>query len=152
VCFSSHLIIHISIRFKANILVNSSEQACISDFGLTSVVSDLTTMNASTSQGHERGTCRWMAPELFDEGNDHDLVNMYSAASDIYSLAMVIFEVCPNTIQAISYRDFFRFSLGNNHSKNVKATYKSCSKLCQESDLNGLTNCERSGCPTKSGD
>ena len=82
----------IGFLFKANILVDQSGHARLTDFGLLTIVSDPTnfTPSSSTSPG---GTIRWMSPELlfpdqFGPGDSRPTVE-----SDCYALGMVIYEV-----------------------------------------------------------
>ena len=72
---------------KANILINNQHQACLTDFGLATVLHNTGTFTASGTAG---GTFRWMSPELLVSAGD---TGMPTAASDIYALAMVFWEV-----------------------------------------------------------
>lgn len=75
---------------QANILVDDGGNACLADFGLASVLHDTGTLSQSVSG---QGTLRWMAPELLlcEEGVENG--GRPSVASDIYALAIVIWEV-----------------------------------------------------------
>jgi len=80
----------------ANVLVNDSGQACLADFGLTSILSNINTLNASTLLSRPKGTVRWMAPETLDpEMFDADTLpnRGFSTASDVYAFAMVVMEI-----------------------------------------------------------
>jgi serine/threonine protein kinase len=74
---------------QANILVNDRFDACLADFGLASVLYDTGTASDSNLS---RGTLRWMAPELLINDDNSD-GGRPSAASDMYALAMVLWEV-----------------------------------------------------------
>ena len=89
----SGFFLKIRTRSQLNILINNERRACLIDFGLTSVISGLSTANVSTLASNARGTCRWMAPELLSPENDGIYNCEPSTASDIYSLAMVAIEV-----------------------------------------------------------
>lgn len=71
-----------------NVLLDSHGRAKLADFGL----STLKTSSASTTAGGFKGTVLWSAPELFEEGAKA------TTASDIYSLAMVLWELVSRKI------------------------------------------------------
>ena len=69
---------------QLNILMGSSDNAVIADFGLATVTQNLDSIRSAPCQhGH---TARWTAPELLNEGT-------YSKETDIFSFAMVMIEV-----------------------------------------------------------
>jgi serine/threonine protein kinase len=69
---------------KLNILVESSGQVRIADFGFPAVTKNLDSVgNTTAARGH---TLRWTAPEIL-RGGDH------SQKGDIFSFAMVMVEV-----------------------------------------------------------
>ncbi|KAJ7015836.1 kinase-like domain-containing protein, partial [Mycena alexandri] len=68
-----------------NILVTPSGRACICDFGLSSVVSEITLRLHSTTTA-KGGTVRYYAPELFQENKKH-------FGSDVYAFACVCSEM-----------------------------------------------------------
>jgi len=98
---------HTYIPMKANILVNKERQACIADFGLSTI----TGVPARTTVGISRaslvsndslmsftggGTRRWMSPELLDPerfGIPESEGDRPTRQSDCYALGMVIYEV-----------------------------------------------------------
>lgn len=70
-----------------NILVNDSERACITDFGVSSIRTDQTlayTLKATTVHGLSH---RWAAPELLEENA------LPTLASDVWALGCVFYEV-----------------------------------------------------------
>ncbi len=70
-----------------NILLDSFGQSKVADFGLSLIKSSSSTQSQGQGGSHSAaGTIPWMAPELF-EGEPH------SAAADIYSLGMVLWEI-----------------------------------------------------------
>ena len=91
---------------KANILINGDRQACIADFGLSTI-----TGVASRTAGAARaslisndtlmsftggGTHRWMSPELLHPerfGMPESESNRPTRQSDCFALGMVIYEV-----------------------------------------------------------
>jgi serine/threonine protein kinase len=63
----------------SNVLINSSGEPCIADFGLARIID---------KQSSFGGTTRWTAPELL-----HDGELLASPATDVYSFACVCYEV-----------------------------------------------------------
>jgi len=91
----SFAIVHGDLK-GANVLINESRQACLADFGLTSILSNFNSLNASTLASHRSGTVRWMAPEILDPevfGLPTSSNRESSTASDVYSFAMVVMEI-----------------------------------------------------------
>jgi len=92
---------------KANILVNKDRQACIADFGLSTITGVATHTTAAASQVSlisndslmsftGGGTRRWMSPELLDPerfGVPESEGDRPTRQSDCYALGMVIYEV-----------------------------------------------------------
>ena len=70
-----------------NILVHGNGHACISDYGLESVLCD-----EARAKPIERNV-RWAAPEVLRAPNKHVPSGDDGKAVDIYSLGMVMFEV-----------------------------------------------------------
>src|SRR5579872_6828289 len=96
VCFR---ILGLSFQFsrafpvKANILINHAGQACLADFGLLVITSDLTGFTSSAGSFVGGGSYRWMSPELFDP-DKFGLKNCHPTKnSDRYAFGMVIYEV-----------------------------------------------------------
>ncbi|KAJ7812122.1 kinase-like domain-containing protein, partial [Mycena olivaceomarginata] len=85
----SRNIVHGDLR-GANILINREWNACLADFGLTSL-SDATAAS-NTTTAHRAGSIRWMAPELIDP--DHfGLKFVRAPATDVYAFGCVCLEV-----------------------------------------------------------
>lgn len=70
-----------------NILVDSNEVACISEYGLEIVLRDEAPSKAIPAN------FRWMAPEVLNTKSRRIPSGDDGKAADIYSLAMVMFEV-----------------------------------------------------------
>ncbi|KAH9931005.1 kinase-like domain-containing protein [Fomitopsis serialis] len=77
----------------ANVLVDEQGRACLSDFGLSTTLYNCDTLNTVSQHTGFRSTIRWMPPEL----HDPEMFRLNSAtpskASDIYSYAMVMWEI-----------------------------------------------------------
>ncbi|KAK7001937.1 kinase domain-containing protein [Favolaschia claudopus] len=69
-----------------NILVTPSGRACIADFGLSIIVNAMTLRLTTPTTGNHKGTPRYNAPELFQEGAK-------TFASDIYAFGCVAYEI-----------------------------------------------------------
>ncbi|KAF7328118.1 Protein kinase domain-containing protein [Mycena venus] len=71
----------------ANILVSPSGRACITDFGLSSIVDELSLNLTFSSYIGQAGTLRYQAPELLsNECSNH-------FGSDVYAFACVCYEI-----------------------------------------------------------
>lgn len=82
----SNSIIHRDLK-SLNILISEGMIAKISDFGLSKAIDDLNSLR-SNNNGLV-GTFRWMAPELITKRGEK-----HTFESDIYSLGMIIWEIC----------------------------------------------------------
>ncbi|KAJ7176780.1 kinase-like domain-containing protein [Mycena filopes] len=71
-----------------NILVTPSGRACICDFGLSSIVNEIT-LRLHTTVIERGGTARYWAPELLDP----DVTNKCHFGSDVYAFACMCYEV-----------------------------------------------------------
>ncbi|KAF9030474.1 kinase-like protein, partial [Hymenopellis radicata] len=71
----------------ANILVDKHSNCRIADFGLSHFGQ---TMMPASSELAEKGTLRWLAPEILDYGR---FKNATVAASDVYAFACTIIEI-----------------------------------------------------------
>ena len=73
-------------ELQANILIDSNGCVRLADFGLLSISESQNFATSYTSQ-NDKGSLRWMAPELFDTGKKK------SRASDVYAFGMTTLEV-----------------------------------------------------------
>ncbi|KAI0938532.1 hypothetical protein AcW1_001757 [Taiwanofungus camphoratus] len=107
----------------ANILINADRRACLTDFGLTAVTYDPDTVNAMSTTSTVNGSTRWMAPEiLYPEQAGLEKARS-SLESDIYSLAMVVWEVFAGSVP---------FS---EHARDATVIFKICSGARPERPL-----------------
>ncbi|KAF4601497.1 hypothetical protein EYR38_006151 [Pleurotus pulmonarius] len=74
---------------KCNILINGEGDACLSDFGLSTIISDIQGVSSFTSS--IGGNVRFAAPELYKVGDD-DARASPTTHSDIYSLGSIILQ------------------------------------------------------------
>ncbi|KAH8108197.1 TKL/TKL-ccin protein kinase [Cristinia sonorae] len=81
----SEKILHGNLKCT-NILVTDEGEACISDFGMSKVVEDVTEQSASAILTNS-GSARWLAPELIMTEN-----HPFTLACDTYSFAMTMLE------------------------------------------------------------
>jgi serine/threonine protein kinase len=79
---------------QANILVDVHCTPRLVDFGLTTILYNSPTA-ATSLTGGVSGTLQWMAPELLDSAytDDDPLKGRLSPASDVYALAITIWQV-----------------------------------------------------------
>jgi len=77
----------------ANILVMEDGTACLSDFGLSGMISEF--FGASNFSSTISGNIRWGAPELFaiPDTQDGTLPNRMSKESDVYSFGSIMLQV-----------------------------------------------------------
>ena len=73
-------------------MIDKDENARLADFGLLTIVSDLT-HTATTTSSEGAGTMRWMSPELLDPERFGSKNARHTKESDCYALGMVILEV-----------------------------------------------------------
>ncbi|KAF8839148.1 kinase-like protein, partial [Paxillus ammoniavirescens] len=82
----------------SNVLVDGNERACISDFGLSTLLTQLGGSTFATSN-QSPGTLRWAAPELLEfheaEGEENPPHIIPSPGSDVYSFGRIMLQVCP---------------------------------------------------------
>ena len=88
---------------KGNVLIDSSYSARLADFGLTAIIDESTA--GSTFGRGQRGTIRWMAPELLHPERfkfPGDIQKrLPSKSTDVYALGMTILEVYMSTAEWI---------------------------------------------------
>ena len=75
--------------YKENILINDTGHACLADFGLLTIATDVTCSNTFL----EGGSYRWMSPELFFPKEFGLKDPRPTESSDCYAFGMVIYEV-----------------------------------------------------------
>ncbi|OAF69279.1 hypothetical protein A3Q56_02959 [Intoshia linei] len=118
-------IVHRDLKSK-NILVKDNLSCCIADFGHAISSNDF----YPDSIIIQKGTKRYMAPEILDESIDKTNFNEFKM-SDIYSLSLVFWEMCVRTSNYSStpnYKLPFSEDIGNDPSieemKHVVLTLK----------------------------
>ena len=86
---------------QANVLIDDDGRAYLADFGLTRLAGDLS--SSTTTSTTEGGfSVRWCPPELLDPERFRSTNSGPTKKSDIYSMAMTIYQV-----------SFLEYGLGN---------------------------------------
>ncbi|KAL4062792.1 kinase-like domain-containing protein [Scleroderma yunnanense] len=103
------VVIHGDLR-GTNILISDGGDALITDFGLSSVLDELSLESrlraAKLGTSLLAGSTRWMAPELIlTIVEDDDVVPAITTASDVYSFACVCLEVATGQLPYPHRRD-----------------------------------------------
>ena len=92
VCSVPNLLLNLTGQtIKANVLIDETGHARISDFGLLKIISDLANPSSSSSYT-QGGSTRWMSPELIDPRQFGLKKSRPTTFSDCYALGMVIYE------------------------------------------------------------
>jgi len=86
-----------------NVLIHGDGTACIADFGLSLLSSELTSISQASSTFATRGNVRWMAPELIVLPEDDSHVRP-NKCSDVYSFGGVILQVLTSKIPYYYYQ------------------------------------------------
>ncbi|KAF8129311.1 kinase-like domain-containing protein [Boletus edulis] len=93
----------------SNVLIHESGRACIADFGLSMLLTELGASTFATSF-HARGTLRWTAPELLDLEVPEDDVDDDSprvsatTQSDVYSFGSIMFQILSGKVPYHYYK------------------------------------------------
>ncbi|KAG1748385.1 kinase-like domain-containing protein [Suillus paluster] len=80
-----------------NVLINGDGTACVADFGLSLMYSEVIRASQASWTSTFKGNLRWMAPELLAEREDGSPVRP-SKQSDIYSFGGIMLQVLTNKI------------------------------------------------------
>ncbi|KXN83965.1 hypothetical protein AN958_00609 [Leucoagaricus sp. SymC.cos] len=82
-----------------NILISQNGSACLADFGLSSIVDEhILRWTTLTTVSQTGGTLRWEAPELLDDSQQGQPALRPTMASDVYSVACVMYELITGNI------------------------------------------------------
>ncbi|KAF8190021.1 kinase-like domain-containing protein [Mycena galopus ATCC 62051] len=85
-------IVHGDLR-GTNILVSDDGNACLTDFGLATTISDVDSTVGATSSSNHAGSARWFAPELIQPTSFGCQKFVRTKASDVYAYACVCLEL-----------------------------------------------------------
>jgi len=80
-----------------NVLIHRDGTACLTDFGLSLMYSEVMTISQASWTSGFHGNFRWLAPELLGESDD-DLPIRPSKHSDIYSFGGIMLQVLTGRI------------------------------------------------------
>ncbi|KAG8689754.1 hypothetical protein FRC11_000801 [Ceratobasidium sp. 423] len=85
------MIVHGDLR-ATNVVVSASEEALLTDFGLSRIVAEEEGVDVASTSLENAGSSRWMAPELFQASTNTSSSGVTSA-SDVWSFGMLCLEV-----------------------------------------------------------
>ncbi|KAG2055087.1 kinase-like protein [Suillus hirtellus] len=93
------LMVPMSLRheLQPNVLIRADGTACIADFGLSLMYSEIVSASQASWTSTLKGNMRWMAPELLLEREDGSQVRP-SEQSDMYSFGGVMLQVLTNKV------------------------------------------------------
>ncbi|KAG0701412.1 kinase-like protein [Suillus ampliporus] len=80
-----------------NVLIHGDGTACVADFGLSLMYSEVVRTSQASWTSTLKGNLRWMAPELLGEREDGSPARP-SEQSDIYSFGGIILQVLTNKV------------------------------------------------------
>jgi serine/threonine protein kinase len=90
-------------EIQANVLVDRDGTACLADFGLSLMYSEVMSVSQASWTSAFHGNFRWLAPEMLGEPED-DLPVRPSKHSDIYSFGGIMLQVFQKNLSiAIKY-------------------------------------------------
>ncbi|KAF7336071.1 Rho GTPase activator [Mycena sanguinolenta] len=85
-------IVHGDLRGN-NILISDDGNACLSDFGLATTITDIDSTTGVASSSNRAGSIRWFAPELIEPKSFGCEKFLRTTASDVYAYACVCLEL-----------------------------------------------------------
>ncbi|KIK45718.1 hypothetical protein CY34DRAFT_493401 [Suillus luteus UH-Slu-Lm8-n1] len=80
-----------------NVLIHGDGTACLADFGLSLVYSEVMSISLASWTSTFHGNFRWLAPELLGEPDnelDNELPVRPSKCSDVYSFGGITLQLC----------------------------------------------------------
>ncbi|KAG2128968.1 kinase-like domain-containing protein [Suillus clintonianus] len=80
-----------------NVLIHGDGTACVADFGLSLMYSEVISASQASWTSTLKGNARWMAPELLEDRDDGSQVRP-SKQSDMYSFGGIMLQVLTNKI------------------------------------------------------
>ena len=81
---------------QGNILVTEEGNACLGDFGIAAIITDLSVMERDSTTTTKKGAVHYMAPELLYPPRFGSKRSNHSKESDVFSFAMSTYEVFPS--------------------------------------------------------
>ncbi|KAG2116788.1 kinase-like protein [Suillus clintonianus] len=81
-----------------NVLIHGDGTACVADFGLSLMYSEIISASQASWTSTLKGNMRWMAPELLVPEREDGSLTRPSEQSDIYSFGGIILQVLTNKI------------------------------------------------------
>ncbi|KAG2036653.1 kinase-like domain-containing protein [Suillus americanus] len=97
---SIFLMVPISLRCEPqpNVLIHGDDTACVADFGLSLMYSEVISASQASWTSTLKGNTRWMAPELLVSEREDGSPTRPSEQSDIFSFGGIMLQVLTNKI------------------------------------------------------
>ncbi|KAG2116790.1 kinase-like domain-containing protein [Suillus clintonianus] len=86
-----------SFSLPPNVLIHGDGTACVADFGLSLMYSEVISISQASWTSTLNGNVRWMAPELLALEREDESLARPSEQSDIYSLGGITLQVLTNS-------------------------------------------------------
>ncbi|KAG2343705.1 kinase-like protein [Suillus weaverae] len=81
-----------------NVLIHGDGTACVADFGLSFMYSEVITASQASWTSTPKGNMRWMAPELLVPEQEDGSLTRPSEQSDVFSFGGIMLQVLTNKI------------------------------------------------------
>jgi len=88
----------VNLRSQPNVLIYGDGTACLADFGLSLLYSEVVSISQASWTSTFHGNFRWLAPELLGQP-ENDLPIRPNKHSDIYSFGGIMLHVCLSKFQ-----------------------------------------------------
>jgi serine/threonine protein kinase len=89
-------------ELQPNVLIHGDGTACVADFGLSLMYSEVISPSQASYTSTLKGNMRWMAPELLVLEREDGSPTRPSKQSDIFSFGGITLQVCLDSSQVVN--------------------------------------------------